>query len=160
MQQPHTLLLRHPIGHRPRLPQRHSHRHQATRLRRLPHHITYLRQLPQLRSNQRPRLTIYFVEIKTMENTLFDKWDIIGNFLIGYTSDDRVLYSDILYRYLNNEEIDANDILWIETTFKSRKEIEHELNQIDDILLKEAIFDFYRTYDQTPTNTIEFLSKE
>ena len=95
-----------------------------------------------------------------MENTLFDKWDIIGNFLIGYTSDDRVLYSDILYRYLNNEEIDANDILWIETTFKSRKEIEHELNQIDDILLKEAIFDFYRTYDQTPTNTIEFLSKE
>lgn len=95
-----------------------------------------------------------------MENTLFDKWDIIGNFLIGYTSDNRVLYSDILYRYLNNEEIVANDILWIETNFKSRIEIEHELNQIDDILLKEAIFDFYHTYNQTPTNAIEFLSKE
>ena len=64
MQQPHTLLLRHPIGHRPRLPQRHPHRHQAPRLRRLPHHNTNLRQLPQLRSNQRPRLPIYFVEIK------------------------------------------------------------------------------------------------
>lgn len=95
-----------------------------------------------------------------MENTLFDKWDIIGNFLIGYTSDNRVLYSDILYRYLNNEEIVANDILWIETNFKSRIEIEHELNQIDDILLKEAISDFYHTYNQTPTNAIEFLSKE
>lgn len=63
MQQPHTLLLRHPIGHRPRLPQSLPHWHQATRLRRLPHHFSYLRQLPQLRSNQRPRLTIYFVEI-------------------------------------------------------------------------------------------------
>lgn len=70
-------------------------------------------------------------------------WDFIAEELPWYSSDDRVLYCDILFRYLTNEEVADEDIVWIQEQFDDRKAIVEELKRVEKDLFSEAINVYY-----------------
>lgn len=70
-------------------------------------------------------------------------WDLIMDNLPCYSSDDRVLRSDILFRFIDNDEVADEDIANINREFKNRDEVIEELKRIDLILLKEAMDSYY-----------------
>ena len=70
-------------------------------------------------------------------------WDFVMEYLPCFSSDDRVLWSDILSRYLVGEEVDESDLRYIFENFKNRDEVVEELKRIDKILIGEAIDAYY-----------------
>lgn len=59
-----------------------------------------------------------------------DLWSFIGDYLPNYYSRDDVLRSDILFRYINNEDVSESDAEWI------RKEFGTDLNAIKQESIK------------------------
>ena len=47
-----------------------------------------------------------------MDNKYSDLWSFIATNLPNYSSRDDVLRSDILFRFLNNEDVDESDKQW------------------------------------------------
>lgn len=70
-------------------------------------------------------------------------WDFIAEYLPNYYSDNRVLWSDICLRYLDDDEISEEDVAHIEKGYKNKMEVLEELKRIDKILWGEAIDAFY-----------------
>lgn len=70
-------------------------------------------------------------------------WDFVMEYLPCFSSDNRVLWSDILSRYLVGEEVDESDLRYIFENFKNRDEVVEELKRIDKILIGEAIDAYY-----------------
>lgn len=66
----------------------------------------------------------------------WDKWDIIGCFLPDYYHRNEVLRSDILQRYVDDEEVCEEDLEWLP---KSKEVALKELNELDQELLEEAL---------------------
>ncbi len=67
-------------------------------------------------------------------------------FLSNFQSDDRVAYIDDLYKLLNDEieeEIEHLDFK-VENQGKSKSEIQEEINQMAEILKREAYENFYQ----------------
>lgn len=73
-------------------------------------------------------------------------WDFIMTYLPYYYSDDRVLRSDILFRYINNEDVNVEDICMIQKEYPTRQDVINELRRIDWMLLHEAIDAFKEQY--------------
>lgn len=76
-------------------------------------------------------------------NNQANYWDFIAAYLPGYESDDRVLLSDILFRFLNNEEVNEKDIAYIKSELKNTDGVIAELKRIDLMLLSEAMDSYY-----------------
>lgn len=70
-------------------------------------------------------------------------WDFIMKYLPGYDSDDRVLMSDILFRYIADEEVSISDIEYIKREYNGRTGVIEALKRIDLELLKESMEVFY-----------------
>lgn len=66
------------------------------------------------------------------------RWNFIEQYHPNYYSDDRVLLHEILFRYLDDDEVAEEDQEWIRNEFKSRAEIEQELRHIEKALYSEA----------------------
>lgn len=66
------------------------------------------------------------------------RWNFIEQHHPNYYSDDRGLLYDILFRYLDDDEVAEEDQEWIRNEFKSRAEIEQELRHIEKALYSEA----------------------
>ncbi|MBQ8222545.1 MAG: 6-phospho-beta-glucosidase [Bacteroidales bacterium] len=77
-------------------------------------------------------------------------WEFIAEYLPYYSSDDRVLWSDILSRYLNGEEVSDEDLRCIYTSFKNREEVVEELIRTDLVLFEEAINAYYEPLKRSP----------
>ena len=66
-------------------------------------------------------------------------WNFIMNYLPNYSSDNRVLASDILFRYLDNDEVSEEDIIKIKEECNNIDAVIEELKRIDSMLLSEAM---------------------
>lgn len=63
-----------------------------------------------------------------------------------YYSDDRVLGCDILFRYLDNDEVSDDDLEEIHRDFANKKEVLDELKRMEVQLFSEALDNFYSEY--------------
>ena len=70
-------------------------------------------------------------------------WRFIEEWHPKYCSDDRVLLCDILFRYLEKEDVDEDDKAWIAKEFNSREEIVHELKRLEKYLYSESLDNYY-----------------
>ena len=70
-------------------------------------------------------------------------WRFVEEWHPKYCSDDRVLLCDILFRYLEKEDVDAGDKEWIAREFNSSEEIVRELKQLEKDLFSESLDNYY-----------------
>jgi len=66
-------------------------------------------------------------------------WQLIEKYLPDYYTSDQVLRSDILWRYVDGEEVSDDDIEWIEAEFANNREIYMEIARVESELFKEAM---------------------
>lgn len=72
-----------------------------------------------------------------------EHWSFIERYLPDYYSNENVLVSDILFRYLTGEEVSSSDQMWIQTEFNDRVEILAELIKIDTTLFSKLLTAYY-----------------
>ena len=72
----------------------------------------------------------------------FCYWQFVEKNHPAYFTDDRVLQVDILYRYIDNDEVSENDIKWI-NSIGSDSDIKRELIHLETSLFSEALENFY-----------------
>ena len=65
-------------------------------------------------------------------------WRFVEEWHPKYCSDDRALVCDILFRYLEKEDVNEDDKRWIAKEFNSREEIVHELKRLEKDLFSES----------------------
>ena len=70
-------------------------------------------------------------------------WRFIEEWHPKYWSDDRVLLCDILFRYLEKQDVDEDDKEWIAREFNSSEEIVRELKQLEKDLFSESLDNYY-----------------
>lgn len=70
-------------------------------------------------------------------------WRFVEEWHPKYSSDDRVLVCDILFRYLEKEDVNEDDKRWIAKEFNSREEIVHELKRLEKDLFSESLDIYY-----------------
>lgn len=70
-------------------------------------------------------------------------WRFVEEWHPKYCSDDRVLVCDILFRYLEKEDVNEDDKRWIAKEFNSREEIVHELKRLEKDLFSESLDIYY-----------------
>ena len=70
-------------------------------------------------------------------------WRFIEEWHPKYWSDDRVFLCDILFRYLEKEDVDEDDKKWISKDFNSDEEIVHELKRLEKDLFSESLDNYY-----------------
>ena len=70
-------------------------------------------------------------------------WRFIEEWHPKYYSDDRVFLCDILFRYLEKEDVDEDDKKWIAKDFNSNEEIVHELKRLEKYLYSESLDNYY-----------------
>lgn len=61
-----------------------------------------------------------------------------------YYSDDRVLLCDILFRYLTDEDVSTDDLLWIKAEYETKSEAARVLIMNETELFSEALENFYK----------------
>lgn len=72
----------------------------------------------------------------------------IENYHPRYSSDDRVLKCDILFRYLDGDEVSDDDLEWIRHDFADKKGVLDELKRMEVQLFSEALDNFYSEYSK------------
>ena len=70
-------------------------------------------------------------------------WSFIAKYLPNYYSRDDVLWSDILNRYISDEDVSEEDIEYIEQTFANKDDVIEECMQLENRLFAEAIENYY-----------------
>lgn len=74
-------------------------------------------------------------------------WEFLEANLPQYYSRNDVLISDILFRYINNEDIYENELVWIKNEYDNDKEaIKKELIRLESTFATEAIESFYNNF--------------
>lgn len=76
-------------------------------------------------------------------------WDFIAKYLPDYTSNEDVAESDLLWRYIDNEEMYQHDIERLEKSYPTKKTMLNEIAKIETKLFKEAMEEYIKTYAQT-----------
>lgn len=75
-------------------------------------------------------------------------WSFIGEYLPNYYSRKDVLKSGVLFRFLEGDEIDGNDLKWIEDEFDGDvQRVKQECQRLDTAFFTESLQAFY---DQLP----------
>jgi len=73
-------------------------------------------------------------------------WQLIEKHLPNYYINDLVLRSDILWRYVDNEEVSNDDIEWIEAEFADKREVLAEIARIESGLFTDAMANYCMKY--------------
>ena len=76
---------------------------------------------------------------KTYNISEYDEWNFIEENLPNYHRRDDILYNDIVCRYVNGEDIDAQDLEMMKSHFKSVEEAEKWLDSDYKRLFLEAV---------------------
>jgi len=81
-----------------------------------------------------------------MNNNLYSIiWNFIEEYLPNYYSRDDVLRSDILFRYIDSDDVCITDKEWILSEFgDNRDAIKQECLRLDKQFLSEALDNFYK----------------
>ena len=61
----------------------------------------------------------------------------------NYSSDDRVLICDILFRYIDDDDVSPEDLIWIKKDFRTKEDVLKELKRLETSLFSEALDSFY-----------------
>ena len=70
----------------------------------------------------------------------YSYWDTVMEYLPNYHIRSDVLLSDILARYIDDEEVDDGDLKMIETNYGSEKQaVKQALFELDSRLIVEAM---------------------
>lgn len=72
-------------------------------------------------------------------------WDFIGAYLPNYSSNDNVFWSDILFRYVNDEEVSEDDLEYLHELFggdKNKAKIALINNDLE--LMRLAMNNYYK----------------
>ena len=73
-----------------------------------------------------------------------DLWSFIEDYLLNYYSRDDVLRSDILFRYINNEDVSESDVEWIGQEFGTDLDsIRQESIRLEKKFVYESLDNFY-----------------
>lgn len=75
-------------------------------------------------------------EIKTYQELPNNYWNFIEKYLPNYTRRNDVLESDILTRYVENEEVDEDDLEWLP---ENKEEARKQLEELDVELYNESV---------------------
>lgn len=75
-----------------------------------------------------------------------EHWPFIERYLPDYYSNEDVLVSDILLRYLTGEEVSKSDQMWIHAEFNDKAEILAELIKIDTALFSRSLSAYYQEH--------------
>lgn len=75
-------------------------------------------------------------EVKEYNDLPNNYWHFIGKHLPGYSSNNNVLRSDILSRFILDEEVKEEDYDWLP---KTKEEAQMMLEEIDLELYNEAV---------------------
>ena len=88
-----------------------------------------------------------------MNNTKIDNrdtdclWNFIEEYLPNYSSRDDVLCDDILFRFISNDEVCKEDLVWIANDFNSDKNlVKKELVRLETKFIEEALAAYYGKY--------------
>lgn len=73
----------------------------------------------------------------------FSYLDFIEKYHPQYYSDDRVLLCDILFRYLSDDEVSSDDLIWLQKEFKTKNEVLQELKRLEALLFYETLEYYY-----------------
>lgn len=86
--------------------------------------------------------------MKNTENTnnsFHNMWQFIEEYLPNYSSRDDVLQDDILFRYIDDDDVCDEDLLWIKTEFHGDKNlVKKELVRLETGFIAESINAYYR----------------
>lgn len=71
-------------------------------------------------------------------------WRFIEEYLPNYSSRDDVLLDDILTRFIEDDDVHEDDIVWIEAEFGCDKNlVKEELAQLETRFAQEALSMYY-----------------
>lgn len=70
-------------------------------------------------------------------------WSFIAKYHPQYYSDDRVLLCDIFFRYLSDDNITSDDLIWLQEEFKTKNEVLQELKRLETLLFSETLGYYY-----------------
>ena len=74
-------------------------------------------------------------------------WNFIEEYLPNYSSRDDVLCDDILFRFITNDEVCEEDLVWIANDFNSDKSlVKAELVRLETKFAEEALTAYYEQY--------------
>lgn len=68
----------------------------------------------------------------------------IEEYLPNYSSRDDVCELNILYKYIDGEELEDYDSEWIEDSFESKQEVIDEISRLEAKFLGEAVYEYHR----------------
>ena len=87
---------------------------------------------------------------KQLNNSIMNKsayanlWSFFNEYLPGYYSRNDVLESDILFRFLDGDEISENDMDWIKEEYGGNvQRIRQECQRLDTLFFTESLQAFY-----------------
>ena len=84
--------------------------------------------------------------IEQNSNSYHNAWRFIEDYLPNYSRRDDILMDDILYRYVEGEDVNDDDLKWIAAEFHSDKKlIEEELVKFESVFMAEALQAYYDT---------------
>lgn len=72
-------------------------------------------------------------------------WRFIEKYLPNYSSNDLVLLSDILWRYVDNDDVDTSDMEWIGKSFADKNEVLTEIVRVETQLFENALRNYCLT---------------
>lgn len=73
----------------------------------------------------------------------FSYLDFIEKYHPLYYSDDRVLLCDILFRYLSDDKVSTDDLIWLQEEYKTKEVALLELKRLENLLFSEALGFYY-----------------
>jgi hypothetical protein len=112
-----------------------------------PHHADISRRIS-IRFTKDGDANIIIGPLKKSSSSGSNLWQFIEEYLPDYYHDDDVLRSDILCRYLANEDVDESDLQWIYQEFGSDKtKVQDALERLDMELAHEALLNWLESHE-------------
>lgn len=72
-------------------------------------------------------------------------WRFIEEYLPNYSSRDDVLQDDILFRFIDGDEVSEEDLKWIEDEFENDKNlVKEELVRLETHFISESLKAYWR----------------
>ena len=93
--------------------------------------------------------------MKTYKINEYDEWKFIEENLPNYHQRNDILYNDIVCRYVNGEEIDAQDLEMMKRHFKTVKDAEKWLDRDYRRLFFETIHHVYDSHKIATVTVID-----
>lgn len=84
---------------------------------------------------------------KQISNSYISTWRFIEDYLPNYSSRDDILRNDILFRYLDDDDVCDEDMQWIKAEFNGDKHlVKEELVRLEKGFFEESLKAYYEQH--------------